>query len=292
MKVECSERSFKIRQSNGYSFTLAGQYYCTPSAVSSALPLTRLLFIHGFGDNCGIWKALIEAMARNCQSPFEALALDFAGHGMSDHKSPTDSYTLWSAIEDIELLVEEHLQWSRFSIISHSLGALIAAWYSVIFHEKIVHLVQFDQIGIIRSPPLTMDAPIYGPKTSHHKSPVLPYELVNAVEGAKKYALDPIDFRNFLEMRKSKKPVEAMQSVEQAMKIRQQYGNDGISLNGAKALMTRGLKKNVDGKYVWTYDPAIMLGGIDWIQGFSSADFRHLSSYLQAKVLVIIAGKS
>ena len=121
--------------------TLAAQAY----GPEDGLPVIAL---HGWLDNANSFARLAPALRG-----LRIVALDLAGHGLSDHRPLGASYALSDYAYDV-LCVAECLGWSRYALLGHSLGALIAIQLAAAMPERISHLALID--GLI--PPTTDDA--------------------------------------------------------------------------------------------------------------------------------------
>jgi pimeloyl-ACP methyl ester carboxylesterase len=102
---------------------------------SGELPL---LAAHGWLDNAGSFDLLAPRLPA-C----ELVALDLAGHGRSDSRSPDSAYNLWQDVGDL-LEVAEQLGWSRFNLLGHSRGAAISMLFAAAFPERVGKLVMLE----------------------------------------------------------------------------------------------------------------------------------------------------
>ena len=74
------------------------------------------------------------------------IALDFPGHGKSSHRWPGMPYLHFEYIADVKKVVS-HLQWKKFSIIGHSMGAGVGAHYAGTFPSEVENLILLDFTG-------------------------------------------------------------------------------------------------------------------------------------------------
>ena len=79
-----------------------------------------VLALHGWLDNAASFARLAPKL-----EGLRIVALDFAGHGHSEHRSAGAGYALWDYAYDV-LQVAEQFGWARFSILGHSMGAITA----------------------------------------------------------------------------------------------------------------------------------------------------------------------
>ncbi len=96
------------------------------------------LCLHGWLDNANSFNRLAPALGE-----LNLLALDFAGHGRSDHLPPGCHYFPLGYIQDL-LFVADRLGWERFGLIGHSMGAGIASELAGLFPERISRVVLID----------------------------------------------------------------------------------------------------------------------------------------------------
>lgn len=100
-----------------------------------------LIALHGWLDNCASFNALAPLLNRYC-----VVALDFAGHGLSDYRPAGMAYYVWDNVSDV-LAVAEQLQAEQFSILGHSMGAGVAALLAACYPEKVDQLFLIEGIG-------------------------------------------------------------------------------------------------------------------------------------------------
>jgi pimeloyl-ACP methyl ester carboxylesterase len=116
---------------NGFSY--AGQLW----GDDGGLPVIAL---HGWLDNSGSFTRLAPQL-RGVQ----CLAVDLSGHGLSDHKTGLDDYSLWSDSAAIYAIADE-MGWDRFALIGHSRGAMMSLLISAAYPQRISHLIMIDAI--------------------------------------------------------------------------------------------------------------------------------------------------
>ncbi|UFH51503.1 alpha/beta fold hydrolase [Pseudomonas sp. KNUC1026] len=198
---------------------LAGQL----SGPADGMPCIAL---HGWLDNAGSFARLTPRLAS-----LRLLALDMAGHGLSGHRAAGADYPLWAYAEDV-LHVAAALGWQRFSLIGHSLGAIVSVQLAAACPERIERLALID--GLL--PPT--EAASEGPA-----------RLGQAL--AERLALGS-----------KRKPVYA--EAERALLARQR-GRLPLSEEGARLLAERGLMA-VPGGFTWRTDPRLMLASAQRLQ--------------------------
>ena len=123
--------------------TIAAKWYRpnVPSIVSQCN--RKILCLHGWLDNAASFHLTAPELARRgCAS--DVLALDFPGHGMSSHKSPDCPTQLLAEYVFYVADVTTQLQWDKFTIVGHSMGAAASVVFASSFPEKIESLVLLD----------------------------------------------------------------------------------------------------------------------------------------------------
>lgn len=178
-----------------------------------------VLALHGWLDNAMSFARLAPRLPG-----LRIVALDLPGHGHSGHLPPGSSYALWDYARDV-LLVAEQLGWQRFSLLGHSLGAIVATLLAAALPERIERLALID--GIF---PLT------------HEPQQAPERLGDAL-------------RAQLRLGGKRKPVYA--DLERAVQARL-HGGYPLSLEAAELLASRALQPQAGG-YTWRSDPRLTL---------------------------------
>ena len=73
----------------------------------------------------------------------EIVALDLAGHGFSDSRSPDSSYNIWQDVGDL-LDVADELGWQRCTLLGHSRGAAVSMLFAATFPERVDKLILLE----------------------------------------------------------------------------------------------------------------------------------------------------
>jgi pimeloyl-ACP methyl ester carboxylesterase len=97
-----------------------------------------ILASHGWLDNAGSFELLAPRLP-GC----EIVALDLAGHGLSDFRSPDSSYNIWQDVGDL-LDVMTELDWPRCTLLGHSRGAGISMLFAATFPERVDKLILLE----------------------------------------------------------------------------------------------------------------------------------------------------
>ncbi len=97
-----------------------------------------VIALHGWLDNCHSFRPLGPHL-----NNLQLLALDMAGHGHSDHRSPDASYHIWDDVKEI-LLLADAMNWPRFSLLGHSRGAIVASLVAAVAPDRIEKLALLE----------------------------------------------------------------------------------------------------------------------------------------------------
>ena len=178
-----------------------------------------LLALHGWLDNAATYDLIAPHLA-----DYRVIALDFAGHGYSDHLPEGMRYHMLDNVDDV-VGVADALGLESFVLMGHSMGAGISSLLAGAFPERIHKLVLIEGIGTHTT---TAD---------------------RAAEVLRKAVLD---------MKKegiTQKPV--YNSVADAIAARMQ-ALGGISEAASTTLCSRGLTETKGG-YTWRSDPRVKM---------------------------------
>ncbi|MBX8522565.1 alpha/beta hydrolase [Pseudomonas cichorii] len=178
-----------------------------------------VIALHGWLDNANSFARLAPRL-----EGLRIVALDLAGHGHSDHRPAGASYNLADYVFDV-LQVAEQLGWQRFSLLGHSLGAIISVILAASMPERVQRLALID--GLL---PLTGEAD----------------EAVNRMRMA---------IEAQMALPGKQKPVYPDQ--DRAVEVRMK-GMVAVSREAAQLLAQRGLMP-VPGGYTWRSDSRLTL---------------------------------
>ncbi len=177
-----------------------------------------VLALHGWLDN----SASFFALAPQLKNVY-LVAIDMAGHGQTSHRPGAFPYHIWEDVNEI-LAIADQMGWSKFGLLGHSRGAIIAALVAGAFPQRITHLGLIE--GIFPEPTRAEDAP-------------------------KLLAASIIAVNNQTEKLPSYYP-----DVATAIAARER-GMFPLSYDAAKALTERGLKQTEKGFY-WSTDRRLL----------------------------------
>ncbi|XP_032778063.1 serine hydrolase-like protein isoform X1 [Daphnia magna] len=179
--------------------------------------------LHGWLDNAGTFDTLIPLLPKSLR----IVAVDTAGHGLSDHYPPDIAYNFFDCLVAIERLAGL-LKWKKFSLIGHSMGAAMSMLYAGVFPEKVDTLVCLDLARAEVTRPETV-----GLRLRKTVGKLLKYEAA-IVAGPEK-------------------PFTYEVAIEKS--ISGSFGS--LNRNACELLFKRGLKQ-VDGGYVFRRDRRLM----------------------------------
>ncbi len=195
-----------------------------------------IVALHGWLDNANSFQPLSEHLKE-----YQLLAIDWPGHGNSQHRP--GSYPLhWiDYLYDLEVLIE-YLNGIKpvYAVIGHSLGGIVTSAYSAAFADKVPNWI------LIEAP-----SPLFE----------------DAIKSRQRLIAS---FREHLRLSQSKaKPV----SFEAAVKARSQL--TGLDKQWCRLIIERNLK-SVEGKNYWCSDPRLKLNSpmrlnIEQVKGLMQA---------------------
>lgn len=112
-----------------------------------------VLCLHGYLDNAASFLPLMQTIAQESDLLLNRriIALDWPGHGHSDHRSVGAHYHFFDYVSDLVALFELN-NWQKIDIVAHSMGAMIASAFAAAFPEKVKSLTLIDSFGFIFSP--------------------------------------------------------------------------------------------------------------------------------------------
>ncbi|NBB13524.1 alpha/beta fold hydrolase [Pseudomonas sp. SLFW] len=146
-----------------------------------------VIALHGWLDNANSFARLAPKL-----KGLRILALDMAGHGHSDHRPAGAGYGLPDYAHDV-LQVAQQMGWDTFSLMGHSLGAIVSVIVAGSLPDRVNRLALID--GLI--PPLgepeaaaeRMGAALQAQLTQSSKRKPVYAEMDRAVEARMKGAV-------------------------------------------------------------------------------------------------------
>lgn len=179
----------------------------------------KLLALHGWLDNSESFTPLAPYL-----SSFDFVAIDLPGHGFSSHLPAGCEYHYADYVHVVAAIVRV-LQWNRYSLLGHSLGAGIAPLVAGTFPDEVEQLILIEGIG-----PLTTDADD------------APQRLQQGI--LSRFQREP----------STAKPYESLAAI---LRLRQQVGH--LEESSARLLLERNLKSTPQG-WVWRTDARLKQG--------------------------------
>jgi pimeloyl-ACP methyl ester carboxylesterase len=112
-----------------------------------------VLCLHGYLDNAASFLPLMQQIAQDSDllTDRRIIALDWPGHGHSDHRSIGAHYHFLDYVSDLLALFTLN-NWQAIDIVAHSMGAMIASAFAAAFPEKVKSLTLIDSFGFICAP--------------------------------------------------------------------------------------------------------------------------------------------
>jgi pimeloyl-ACP methyl ester carboxylesterase len=102
-----------------------------------------VVLIHGFLDHAWGWQPMVEA---SLTAGLHVVAPDMRGHGDSDWIGPGGYYHFPDYLADLHELIGQ-VGRARVSLVGHSMGGSIAAYYAGSFPERIHRLALLEGLG-------------------------------------------------------------------------------------------------------------------------------------------------
>jgi pimeloyl-ACP methyl ester carboxylesterase len=195
-------------------FNIRGMRYC--AKCWGPEDGQAVLAVHGWLDNAATFDVLAPLIQR-CR----IVAIDLAGHGLSDHYPPQVGYNIWSELPELLLLLDV-LGWDKCHLLGHSRGATVCTLLAAVAPERIQSLFLMEGLLPLR----WVDE---DPAT----------QLANSV-------------RDNIKSGASK--TSMYKSVEEAMRVRAL--KQKIEAEIVRGIVKRGLKKQGE-EWTWRSDPAV-----------------------------------
>lgn len=180
-----------------------------------------VIALHGWLDNC----ASFDRLANELGPSVELIALDLAGHGLSDYRSHLGAYNIWQDVVDV-LAVADQLNWKSFHLMGHSRGAMAAFLTAGTMPTRVRSLAMLEGIC---------------PKVAESN------EAPEVLAASVAYLLA---FQ--------KRKTHYYSTMEEAIQARVN-GFIPVQIDVASALAERGVERDQRG-YFWRYDPKLLIG--------------------------------
>lgn len=105
-----------------------------------------LLMLHGWLDNAGSFFSLAPLLARGGDTGYRCIAIDFAGHGHSDHVAAGAQYHFIDGVYTLHAL-HQQLGLGAVPVIGHSMGGALALLFAGAFPEAVSRLISIEAFG-------------------------------------------------------------------------------------------------------------------------------------------------
>lgn len=125
-----------MKQGEALTFEVLGMKFCARQWGNPDGPPT--IGLHGWLDNANTFNRLAPLLPE-----LNLIALDFAGHGLSEHRPAGVHYHPLYDMQDV-LAVANELNWHHFHLIGHSMGASIASELAAMFPDRVSSAVHID----------------------------------------------------------------------------------------------------------------------------------------------------
>lgn len=180
----------------------------------------KVICLHGWLDNAHSFLPLAQHLEN-----LDLYALDFPGHGHSEHRPPGTRYSFSEYLFDLDS-VREALGWDVMNILGHSMGGGVGSMYSAALPDSVRRLCVLDGLG-----PVT------------RKESETTQQLRRSLERA----------------RRPRRPLRRFESLDQMTEARENGFLD-ISRPAARLICERAARQVSDGDglhYVWRTDPEL-----------------------------------
>ena len=99
-----------------------------------------VIALHGWLDNASTFHRLAPLL-----EGLRIVALDLPGHGHSQHRPVGVAYNIWDYAHDV-LQVAEQFGWQRFSLLGHSMGAIVSVLLAGAMPQRVERLALIDGV--------------------------------------------------------------------------------------------------------------------------------------------------
>ncbi|MCG9696834.1 alpha/beta hydrolase [Shewanella sp. Isolate11] len=239
----------RVSSSNNDEVAITLPHICLGGRLWGCDHKPLLLALHGWLDNANSFQPLSAHL-----SDYQILAIDWPGHGYSQHRPGAYPLHWIDYLYDLQMLIDYINRIKPIhGVIGHSLGGIVASAYSAAFGEKVPHWI------FIEAP-----SPLFElPGKSRER-------LVRSFADHQ---------RRHQNSEQGNKPV----SLEAAIKARHKL--TGLDTQWCRLLIERNLQQSED-KFYWRSDPRLKLDSP------MRLNFEHIQGLMrdhQARVLLITA---
>ncbi|WP_189637825.1 alpha/beta hydrolase [Thalassotalea sp. HSM 43] len=110
-----------------------------------------ILCLHGWLDNAASFLPLFEQLQQSQSallSRCRFIAIDWPGHGLSDHRGGDAHYHFVDYVDDLYQLLH-HLKLQKITLLGHSMGGMVSTLFAGTFAEKVEQLLLIESVGLI-----------------------------------------------------------------------------------------------------------------------------------------------
>lgn len=151
---------------NPHSYQL--DHLCLTALTCGDKSKKPLLCLHGYLDNAASFLPLMQVP--DILEEYYIIALEWPGHGYSDHRPTGAHYHFFDYVSDLLALFTQH-NWSAIDIVGHSMGAMVASAFAAAFPEKVKSLTLLDAFGFISAPEVNTTKQLRNGLLSRSKPP-------------------------------------------------------------------------------------------------------------------------
>jgi pimeloyl-ACP methyl ester carboxylesterase len=210
-----------------------------------------MLALHGWLDNAASFDVLAPFLTGHY-----VVAVDFAGHGRSQHRGVDNWSPYVDYLGDIGEIVT-WFGWQRFDLLGHSLGATLASFHAAIAPKRVQRLILIEGLGPIAAPPSS--------------------------------ALDQLRFALAARAAFDTGRRRVFPTIEDAVEARRKVGE--LSRESVRLIVERGLQRVDDsdhaaGGYVWSSDARLKL---PTPHRFTEEQIANVLPAIRAPTLLILA---
>lgn len=111
-----------------------------------------ILALHGWLDNAYSFLPIAaQFIDSELASTHRLIALDWPGHGLSDHRPAGNHYPFLDYVYDVVQICEQQ-NWSGLPVIAHSMGAFVGNLWAGIEPQRVQSLLAIEAFGLLSSP--------------------------------------------------------------------------------------------------------------------------------------------
>ncbi len=174
-----------------------------------------VLALHGWLDNAASFLPMAQYF-----DDMNIVALDWPGHGHSEHRHPSARYYITEFMWDIHAAMDV-LGWDSCHLLGHSLGAAISSIFATAAPERVRSLTLIDALGPYANQPQDTARQLRRSSTSLRSKP---------------------------------RPRKTYESVEDMVQAR--LANSDLGEAAARLIVERSVQATKGG-FEWSYDPAL-----------------------------------